>query len=238
MISNIGTGGQISAFVKQPIYDEKLRTNTFCHAVDRGYTIFGATLAAGKSMDWAKNYILKVDSYAELNALADAVPAGSEGLIYLPYLSGERTPHMNLDATGMFFGMKLGHGRGHFLRAVMEGVTYSLKDCLVLLQELGVDADQIIASGGGAASEIWLQIQADIFGKDVVACAEKEQACLGACLLAGASTGIFASLDEGCARFVKMREKVYHPIPEHQAVYEEGYRKFRELYQRTKDLMG
>ncbi len=238
LISNIGTGGQVSAFVGEPIYDEKLRTNTFCHAVKRGYTIFGATLTAGKSMDWAKNYILKVDSYKELNELAGAVPAGSEGLIYLPYLSGERTPHLNPDATGMFFGMKLGHGRGHFLRAVMEGVTYSLKDCLVLLNELGVDAPQIIASGGGAASEIWLQIQADIFGKDVVACAEKEQACLGACLLAGASAGIFASLDEGCERFVRMQEKVYHPIPEHVKVYEEGFEKFRELYRRTKDLMG
>lgn len=164
-------------------------------------------------------------------------PAGSEGLVYQPYLSGARTPHMNPDAQGMFFGLKLVHERGHFLRAVMEGVTYSLRDCLELMQELGIDTQTIIASGGGAASPLWLQIQADIFHKPVRVCTVKEQACLGACILAAVGTGIFTSLEEGCDRFVTMSNQVYEPNKDNFEIYEERYRTFRMLYQQTKSLM-
>lgn len=237
LISNIGTGGQISAFSKTPVYDKQLRTNTFCHAVKEAYTIFGATLCAGMSMNWAKNKVLCVDNYEQVKAWAGSVNPGSDGLIYLPYLSGERTPHLNPKAKGMFFGMTLGHENGHFLRAVMEGVTYSLKDCLLLLKQMGVDAPMIIASGGGAASPLWLQIQADILDREVCVCNEKEQACLGACILAGTSIGIFQSLEEGCERFVKMNEKIYVPNPVNREIYEERFGVYRELYERTKDLM-
>lgn len=237
LISNIGTGGQISAFTKKPVYDLQLRTNTFCHAVPGGYTIFGATLCSGMSMNWAKNKLFHLDGYDIVNQEAARVPAGSEGLIYLPYLSGERTPHMNPDAEGMFFGLKLVHERGHFLRAVMEGVTYSLRDCLELMQELGIDAQTIIASGGGASSPLWLQIQADIFHKPVRACTVKEQACLGACILAAVGTGILTSMKEGCDRFVTMSDRIYEPDMDNYGVYEERYRTFRQLYQQTWNLM-
>lgn len=237
LISNIGTGGQISAYISQPVYDRELRTNTFCHAVPGAYTIFGATLCAGMSMNWTKNQLFHLESYDTVNEEASAVSPGSGGLLYLPYLSGERTPHMNPGARGMFFGMTLGQGRGHFLRAVMEGVSYSLKDCLRILQGLGVDAPEIIASGGGASSPLWLQIQADIFGKPVRACTVKEQACLGSCILAAAGTGMLDSLEESCRRFVTMSDRVYEPVSEHAEVYEDGYEKFRRLYERTADLM-
>ena len=181
--------------------------------------------------------MLCVDNYEQVNAWAGSVNPGSDGLIYLPYLSGERTPHLNPKAKGMFFGMTLGHENGHFLRAVMEGVTYSLKDCLLLLKQMGVDAPMIIASGGGAASPLWLQIQADILDREVCVCNEKEQACLGACILAGTSIGIFQSLEEGCERFVKMNEKIYVPNPVNREIYEERFGVYRELYERTKDLM-
>lgn len=236
LISNIGTGGQISAFIKEPIYDKRLRTNTFCHAVPGGYTIFGATLCSGMSMNWAKNKLFHLQGYDVVNREAAAVSAGSEGLVYLPYLSGERTPHMDPDAQGMFFGLKLAHERGHFLRAVMEGVTYSLRDCLELMQELGIDAQTIIASGGGAASPLWLQIQADILRKPVRACEVKEQACLGACILAAVGCGLLDSLEEGCDRFVRMSDRIYEPDRTHFAVYEEGYETFQKLYPRTRDL--
>ena len=237
LISNIGTGGQISAFTRRLIYDKQLRTNTFCHAIPGSYTVFGATLCSGMSMNWAKNKLFHLEEYDVINREAALTPAGSEGLVYLPYLSGERTPHMNPDAQGMFFGLKLAHERGHFLRAVMEGVTYSLRDCLELMQELGIDAQTIIASGGGAASPLWLQIQADIFHKPVRACTVKEQACLGACILAAVGTGIIASLAEGCERFVTMSDQVYEPDKDNFEVYEKRYETFRTLYQQTWKLM-
>lgn len=237
LICNIGTGGQISAFLEEPLYDPLLRTNTFCHAVNRGYTIFGATLCSGMSMNWAKNKLFHIDGYEQINTEAAAAAPGSQGLLYLPYLSGERTPHLDPDASGMFFGMRLFHERGHFLRAVMEGVIYSLRECLDLLESLGVSADTIIASGGGAASPLWLQIQADILRKPVQASKVREQACLGACMLAAHGCGLEGSLDEWISRFAVLDEQVYLPDPKNEEVYAAGYDKYRQLYGRTKDLM-
>ena len=237
IISNIGTGGQISAFSSRPAYDKKLRTNTFCHAIRNAWTIFGATLCSGMSLSWAKNKVFRVGSYEEINAAVAAVSPGADGLIYLPYLSGERTPHMNPDARGVFFGMTLGQEQGHFLRAVMEGVTYSLRDCLGILQELGVDAPEIIASGGATASPQWMQMQADILGKPVRVSRVKEQACLGSCLLAAVGTGVLPSLEEACGRFAVMDERVYLPDAANADVYREGYDTYRRLYERLWDLM-
>ncbi|HIX73014.1 MAG TPA: xylulokinase [Candidatus Anaerobutyricum stercoripullorum] len=237
IISNIGTGGQISAFSSRPAYDKKLRTNTFCHAIRNAWTIFGATLCSGMSLSWAKNKVFRVGSYEEINAAVAAVSPGADGLIYLPYLSGERTPHMNPDARGVFFGMTLGQEQGHFLRAVMEGVTYSLRDCLGILQELGIDAPEIIASGGATASPQWMQMQADILGKPVRVSRVKEQACLGSCLLAAVGTGVLPSLEEACGRFALMDERVYLPDAANADVYREGYDTYRRLYERLWDLM-
>ena len=237
IISNIGTGGQISAFSSRPAYDKKLRTNTFCHAIRNAWTIFGATLCSGMSLSWAKNKVFRAGSYEEINAAVAAVSPGADGLIYLPYLSGERTPHMNPDARGVFFGMTLGQEQGHFLRAVMEGVTYSLRDCLGILQELGVDAPEIIASGGATASPQWMQMQADILGKPVRVSRVKEQACLGSCLLAAVGTGVLPSLEEACGRFALMDERVYLPDAANADVYREGYDTYRRLYERLWDLM-
>lgn len=237
IISNIGTGGQISAFSSRPAYDKKLRTNTFCHAIRDAWTIFGATLCSGMSLSWAKNKVFRAGSYEEINAAVAAVSPGADGLIYLPYLSGERTPHMNPDARGVFFGMTLGQEQGHFLRAVMEGVTYSLRDCLGILQELGIDAPEIIASGGATASPQWMQMQADILGKPVRVSRVKEQACLGSCLLAAVGTGVLPSLEEACGRFAVMDERVYLPDAANADVYREGYDTYRRLYERLWDLM-
>lgn len=237
IISNIGTGGQISAFLSEPVYDRNLRTNTFCHAIEGAYTIFGATLCSGMSMNWIKNKILAVEDYGKVNELAGEAAPGSEGLLYLPYLSGERTPHMDPKAKGVFFGMTLAHGQGHFLRAVMEGVTYSLKDCMEILEELGAEASGVIASGGGASSRLWLQIQADIFEKPVYVSKVKEQACLGACILAGAGTSILPSVEEGCRRFALLEAEVFLPQKENREVYRRGFEKYREIYKRLKDLM-
>lgn len=237
MISNIGTGGQISAFLSKPVYDRKLRTNTFCHAIEGAYTIYGATLCSGMSMNWIKNKILGIEDYRTVNELAASSRPGSGGLLYLPYLSGERTPYMNPEAKGVFFGMTLAHGPGDFLRSVMEGVTYSLKDCMEILEELGTEASGVIASGGGASSLQWLQIQADIFEKPVYVSKVKEQACLGACILAAAGTSLISSVEEGCERFALLEDRVFFPQAENSKVYRRGFEKYRELYKRLEDLM-
>lgn len=237
LICNIGTGGQISAFAKAPVYDQQLRTNTFCHAIRDSYTIFGAALCSGMSLNWVKNKVMHIDNYATVNTMAASVKPGSDGLLYLPYLSGERTPHMNPNAKGVFFGMTLEHEQGHFLRSVMEGVTYSLKDSLEIIHELGVDDSSIVASGGGALSEQWLQIQADIFEKPVCANRVKEQACLGSCILAAAGTGILPSIEAGCEKFVAMDDRIFYPDKRKVEIYREGYEKYKVLYQRLWDLM-
>jgi len=237
IISNIGTGGQISTYIKEPIYDKKLRTHTFCHALNKGYTIYGATLCGGMSLNWLKNKVLMIDDFAKLSRMAGEIAPGSDGIIYLPYLSGERTPHMNPSAKGMFFGLTLGQDRRHLTRAVMEGVAFSLRDSLTIFEELGIKGDTIIASGGGANSEEWLQMQADIFYRKVKVCEVNEQACLGACILAGAGTGIF-KVEEAAKRFVSFREKVYTPDPENMRIYDAQYEQFRELYKVNRKFMN
>lgn len=237
LISNIGTGGQITCFSKTDLYDKELRTQTFCHALPGAFTIFGATLCSGMSLNWLTGKLLHQSDYKALDKGAAKIPAGSDGLIYLPYLSGERTPHMDVHAKGIFFGMTLGMDDRHFVRAVMEGVVYSLKDSLVILQEIGINSDKIIASGGGAKSPLWLQMQADILNMDIHMSAVKEQACLGACILAAIGAGIYQNTEEACTKHVSFSDGVYRPNPELQAVYQKGYDIYHELYKRTRDLM-
>ncbi|GHT78009.1 xylulokinase [Spirochaetia bacterium] len=237
VIANIGTGGQIAAYSRENTFDEKLRTHTFCHAVNKAYTVFGATLCSGMSMHWLKNKILRTESYRDMDQAAAGVAPGSRGLIYLPYLSGERTPHMNARAKGTFFGLQLDQDYRFLIRAVMEGVTYSLKDCLTILENMGIKADRIIASGGGSKSPLWLQIQADIFEKEIQVNRTEEQACLGACILAGIGAGVFKNPEEACTRFVRFNPEVYKPDTDNLPVYRKGYALYQELYHNTHQLM-
>lgn len=229
-ICNIGTGGQISVFSGEDMYDKLLRTHTFCHCYNRGYTIYGAVLCAGMALKWLKNNFLHEESFAVLSQKAAEIAPGSDGVLFLPYLAGERTPHMNPEAKGMFFGLQLCHNERHLIRAVMEGVAYALKDSLMILEEMGIVSREIIASGGASASPVWLQIQADIFNKNVRVCKVKEQACMGACILAGVGTGIFKNLEEACERFIDYEDKIYIPEPDAAEKYTQFYNKFQELY--------
>ena len=237
LISNIGTGAQVSCYSKKDWYDTKLRTHTFCHGIPDGYTIYGAMLSGGMSLKWLKNNILNVGSFGELSAMAGETAPGSDGVIFLPYLSGERTPLMNPGAKGMFFGLSIEQDRRHLARAVMEGVTYALKSSLDILQSMGIDAKRILASGGAAQSPVWLQIQADILGKEVQVCNVKEQACLGACMLAGVGCGVYGDIGQACENLVSYEEKIYLPNQENQSLYREQYVKFQGLYENTKEFL-
>lgn len=236
--ANIGTGGQISTTSAVPVYDRLLRTNTFAHVVEDRWNIMGACLSSGVSLKWLKQNIIGVDDYHTINKEGAKLPEGSEGLIFLPYLSGERTPHQNPDARGIFFGLSMKHNRYHMARAVMEGVAYSLRDCLEVVQGTGVKCRKIIASGGGANSELWLQIQADVFNQELYKSTTKEQACLGAAITAGVGLGIYPGFDEACRRLVRLDDKVYLPEEESVKKYQEYYGLFKEIYSANKELFN
>lgn len=237
LIANIGTGGQVAALLNHEHHDPKLRTQTFCHAIPGKYTILGATLNAGMALNWFANNIISRHDYKALDKEAQNIPAGSEGLLFLPYLSGERTPYMDPSARGMFFGLDLAHTQAHFTRAVMEGVAYGLRDALTVFEQLGISAKKMIASGGGATSPLWLQIQADILKKEVFVCTVAEQACLGACLIAGVGTHLFGSFEQACEQFVFFKQKSYTPILQNAAAYQKGYSIYQKLYPANAPLM-
>lgn len=235
-ICNIGTGGQISSFSEQPVYDTELRTQTFCHGTGNAYSVYGAVLNAGMSLSWLKNQIIGAKDFDSMSRMAEQVPAGSDGLYFLPYLTGERTPHMDPCARGMFFGLKLSHTKSSLVRAVMEGVGFALKDCMVLLQNMGLPCGSIISSGGGATSPVWLQIQSDILNREIRVCSVQEQACMGVCMLAGVSTGIFHDLQEAKKKLLHYEDKIYIPQPQNVDRYRKMYDIYRALYEQTKDV--
>lgn len=237
LISNIGTGAQISAFSGTDFYDPQLRTHTFCHGIPGAYTIYGAMLSGGMSLQWLKNRILKERDFSALSRMAETVEPGSEGLVFLPYLAGERTPLMNPNAKGVFFGLTLQHERAHMVRSVMEGVTFALRDSLEILENIGVSGKRMIASGGASAGPVWLQIQADILGKEIQVSQTREQACMGACILAGVGTGVYPDVETACRRLVTWEDRIYEPDPGTSTRYQELYEKFHGIYQGTCSYM-
>lgn len=226
----IGTGGQVFTPVNSPVYDRELRTHTFCHVIPNTWNIMGATLSAGLSLKWLKNNILEMDSYNEMSEIAEGVPPGSEGLIFLPYLTGERTPHMDPTAKGMFFGLTLKHNKANMVRAVMEGVVFSLKDSMDIFKNLDLKVEKVIASGGGAKSRVWKQMMADVFGCKVYTSSSVEQASMGAAIMAGLGTGFFESPEKVCDEFIKLQDEVIVPDERNREVYMRTLEVYRGLY--------
>ncbi|MDL2272508.1 xylulokinase [Desulfovibrio sp. OttesenSCG-928-I05] len=235
VIANIGTGGQIACCSDTDRFDPELRVHTFRHALRGKFTVFGAALASGLSLKWLAG-ICGGANFETMGKEAAATAPGAGGLLFLPYLSGERTPHMDPAARGAFMGLDMGHGRGHLARAVMEGVTFSLLDSLTILDGMGIRPERVIASGGGAKSPVWLQIQADIFDKPVTVCREKEQAALGAAMLAAEGCAL-ATIPELAGRCVRYDADHYAPRREYRGVYEDLYGLYRELYPANRRIM-
>jgi len=234
--STIGTGGQLFITVDKFTYDPKLRIHTFCHAVHNSYHLLGAILSAGLSLKWLRESILRApDSYRIFDEEVEKIRPGSEGIIFLPYLLGERSPYMNPRAKGVFFGLSLKHHRAHLIRAVMEGAVFALRDCLEVFKELGIKIEQVIASGGGAKSGVWKQMQADIFNKEISMTQSIEQAAMGAATLAGVGVGIYKNLEDGCKKVVKFKKEKIEPIPENVDIYNKQFEIYKSLYQ---DLKG
>ncbi len=237
--SNIGTGGQISTSITTPVFDEQMRVSTFAHVMPGKLNVMGACLSSGASLKWLGQQVINTADYAALDAEAAKLPAGSEKLLFLPYLSGERTPHFDPHARGVFFGLNLKHNQYHMARAVMEGVAFSLRNCMdVITGDMGIACQTMIASGGGANSDLWMQIQSDIFERDIYRSKTKEQACIGAVATAAVACGIFKDYNQAVEKLVEMDDKPFTPIAENVAVYNELYDIFLDLYTANKELFN
>jgi xylulokinase len=235
--SSIGTSGVLFTHTPQFTPDPSGRLHAFCHAVPGAYHLMGVTLSAGGSLNWWRHVLGDQYEYDALIELASSAPIGSEGLLFLPYLSGERTPHLDASARGAFFGLTARHGLSHLTRAVMEGVTYSLADCLQLMVELGVKVSQVRAVGGGARSRLWRQIQADVYGIPVHRTTVDEGPAYGAALLASVTAGHFESVSDACS-VVRLRPDVAEPNPQSTQLYQRYMNIYRDLYPATAEAMG
>ena len=227
--SSIGSSGVVFAFSDGPRIDVRGRLQSFCHAFPGAYHVMGVTLSAGASLRWWRDIGGAGLDYDQLAHLASQAPAGSEGLVFLPYLAGERTPHLDAHARGAFVGLHLRHTPAHLVRAVMEGVAFSLADCLDLVRSMGIPIHEVRATGGGARSELWRQLQADVFGLPIHRNRVDEGPALGAALLAGVACGVFASVEEA-ANIVKVDEHAETPDPAAHALYEKQRRVYAALY--------
>ena len=234
----LGTSGVVFAALEGFLLEPEGRLHAFCHAVPGQWHQMGVMLSAAGSLRWFRDALGQeeiaqaessgADVYDILTQEADRAPAGSEGLVFLPYLSGERTPYADPDARGVFFGLTLRHGKEHMVRSVLEGVTYGLRDSLELMRAMGLEITQVRASGGGARSALWRQILADVFDVEIVLTNVTEGAAFGAALLAGVGTGLYRDVAEACDTVIKLTDRV-EPGP-NRAVYADYYPIYRELY--------
>ena len=235
-LASIGTSGTVVAPTRQPRLDPDGRAHTFNHAVPGVWYLMGVMQAAGLSLRWLRDVLgLEGDAgYERLVGEAAAVPPGAEGLLWLPYLQGERTPHRDANARGVLFGVTPRHGRGHIARAVLEGISFGLRDSLDIILAAGIRPAEARLTGGGARSHFWRQMLADILGLPVVVAREREGPAFGAALLAGVGMGAYASLREACAGAMTPGAPV-HPDPARQRAYDSIHAEFRALYQALKD---
>jgi xylulokinase len=223
----IGTSGVVFAVLPAFAADPQARLHSFCHAVPGTWHAMGVMLAAAGSLRWLRDVLGA--GYDALLADAAEWPPGTEGVLFAPYLAGERTPYPDPDARGAFTGLALRHDRGALARAVLEGVAFGLRDSLELLAELGVEPAAARVSGGGARSELWLRIVASVLGLPLERTAVEEGSAFGAALLGGVSAGVFASAEEAVAACVRVRDAV-EPDPAWAGAYDEGYARYRSLY--------
>jgi xylulokinase len=225
----IGTSGVVFAHLEHPSYDPAGRVHTFCHAAPGKWHVMGVTQGAGLSLQWLRNRLAPANSYDELTAEAARAPLGCDGLFWLPYLMGERTPHLDAAARGGWVGLTAKHGRAELVRSVLEGVSYSLKDCLEIVESLGTAVRAIRASGGGARSAFWRRMLADTFQRPVATLETQEGSAYGAALLAMVGTRHFGTVNEACSAVIREVSRT-EPDPETAAAYARRYPVYRSLY--------
>jgi len=243
----IGTSGVVYAHSSKVIIDKPGRVHTFCSAVPGEWHVMGVTQGAGLSLKWfVENFCLEetllagkesVDRYVITDSEAAQSPIGANGLLYLPYLMGERTPHLDPDCRGVFFGLSGMHKRRDLIRAVMEGVTYSLADCVSVIDEMGVSVSALNACGGGGKSALWRQMMADAFNRPINQLETKEGPALGVAILAGVASGVYSSVGEACKNLIRVK-RTAQPDAEASRIYAGYYDLYRSLYPALKNSYG
>ena len=242
--ATMGTSGVVFAHSDEMAFDPAGRLHTFCHAVPGKWHMMGVILSAGGSLQWYRNQFaqseaavalgLDTEPYEVMTHLAQKAPVGSEGLFFLPYLTGERTPYPDPNARGAWIGLSPRHGRPHLIRSVIEGATYAMNDSLTIIKNLGVPVDEIRISGGGAKSAFWRQVQADIYGTAVSTINAAEGPAYGVALLAAVGTGSFSSVEEACRATISTVETVL-PAREAHERYARHYATYQTLYPALKE---
>lgn len=242
--TTIGTSGVVYTHTSTPIIDLGGRIHTFCCAVPGAWHVMGVTQGAGLSLQWFRNQFcgaemeaakhMGLDPYELMNQEAARIPIGADRLLYLPYLMGERTPHLNPNARGVFFGLSNVHTRAHMLRAVMEGVAYSLRDCVEIIRACGISPREMLVCGGGGRSTLWRQMLADLYATPVATLTSNEGPALGVAILAGVACGAYASVEEGCDAVIS-QNPIEPPDMKAGKAYEPFYQLYKQLYT---DLKG
>jgi xylulokinase len=239
--ATIGTSGVVFAATDRPATDPKGRLHTFCHAIPGRWHVMGVTQAAGLSLRWLRDQVMPGAngdaSYEQLTAEAARVPPGADGVLWAPYLMGERTPHCDPNARAALVGLAANHGRGHIVRAIMEGVALSLRDTLSIFAELNVPVDGIRLGGGGSTSALWRQIQADVYGCAVDTVGTDEGAAYGAAILAGVGIGLWPTVDAACDALVRGAAKTT-PQPGVVALMNDRYDVYRRIYPALQTIQG
>ena len=225
----LGTSGVVFAHMDRANYDPSGRVHTFCHAVKGKWHVMGVTQGAGLSLQWFRNQVAPGAEYDDLTAEAARSPQGAQGLFWLPYLMGERTPHLDPNARGALIGLTASHTREHIIRSILEGVAFSLRDSFTLFAEMGVPVKSIRLGGGGARSSLWRQIQADVYGHEVEIVEAEEGAAYGAAILAGVGAKMWSSVDEACSAAVRVARRVA-PQPEVVKQMSASYAAYRRIY--------
>jgi xylulokinase len=242
--TSIGTSGVMFVHSDEVKIDPLGRVHTFCHAVHGKWHMMGVNLSAGGSLQWFRNVLCAADAAAAKRAKrevydllmeeAQTAPVGSQGLFFLPYLSGERTPHADPDARGCFVGLTAAHRRSHLIRAILEGVTYSMRDSLEIFEQLGVPVRRIRASGGGSRSPFWRQIQADVFGRKVATVNSEEGAAYGVALLAAVGGGAYKNIEEACNATISVVQETA-ANKKAKSYYDRAFPLYQQLYRSLKN---
>jgi len=231
----IGTSGVVFAATDRPALDPKGRLHTFCHAIPGRWHVMGVTQAAGLSLRWLRDLFTEPTSYKRMTEEAALAPPGADGALWAPYLMGERAPHMDPNIRAGLVGLAANHTRAHVIRAVLEGVAFSLRDSLTIFSELGVPVKKIRLGGGGARSPLWRQIQADVYDRDVEILAAEEGAAFGAAILAGVGAGIWPGVDEACDQAIRASESIACQ-PHIAKLMNERYSDYQRLYPALRSL--
>ncbi len=225
----IGTAGVLSFVTSKPIPDPSYRVLTWAHGIPKKWVLLGVMQTAGASLRWFRDaFSCKDDSYTRYSELAKGVPPGSEGLIFLPFLMGERSPYWDPEAKGIFYGITYKHKKAHFIRAIMEGVGFGLKTILDVTKELGIEVERLRILGGGSVSRIWREIIAQILDKKIIVVQNKEQAAWGAAILGGVGVGLYGSFEEATSGKILIDKEI---SPGDFEVYESNYNIYKELYE-------